>query len=67
MRAQEGRVVYLFTERLETLVVDIGPYLLHIIPICDDTVLQGVSDLEQAAQLGGGSLAYEDLSLQGTG
>lgn len=44
-------VVYLFTERLELFSVDVVPYQLHIIPICDDAMLQGVLDLQQSSQL----------------
>ena len=36
---------YLFTQRLEPLSVNILPYFLHVVPVCNNAVCEGVVDL----------------------
>lgn len=40
-------ITHIFADSLQAFRVDILPYPLHVIPVCDDAVLQGIIDLEQ--------------------
>lgn len=40
---------YLFTQCFELIRVYVLPYLLHIIPVGDDAMLEGISDLQETA------------------
>lgn len=55
---------HLLTQRLQTLIVHISPDLLHVVPVRDNAVLQGVPDLQQPPELRRGLLPDEDLTLQ---
>jgi len=55
---------YFFTKGFEAFIVNVAPDLLHIIPVCDDSMLERVSDLEQPSQLRRRLLPNKDLALQ---
>lgn len=56
-------LTHIFANSLQSFLIDILPYSLHVVPVCDYAVLQWVIDLEQAPIL----LClwpYEYISLQ---
>lgn len=64
--ARQGVCVqsHLLTQRLQPLVVDVSPDLLHVVPVRDNAVLQGVPNLQQAPELCCRLLPNEHLALQ---
>ena len=55
---------YLFAIRFQPLFIHICPNLFHVVPICDDAVLQRIMNLEQPTKLSGRLLADENISLE---
>ena len=65
--AQGGRESYLFAESFEALVIYVSPDLLHVIPVCDDAMFEGVPDLEQPSEFCRRLLSNEDFPFQCSG